>query len=147
MQCYGHDSALDLSFSSKRRRLFPHGGRKVIQGWGWKAARAAWCWFRYRPWLPSQNLGVSISLFSSVSRLAKGIVDTNSCRKYLEVLMLFVSVVWEEQKGPPHLLPLPLCCARLGGSAVNRCHVENSQGEVSPPAPASLQVDPGQSQN
>lgn len=90
---------------------------------------------------------MGISLFSSVSLLAKGIVDTNSCRKYLEILMLFVSVVWEEQKGPPHLLPLPLCCARLGGSTVNRCHVENSQGEVSPPAPVSLQVDPGQSQN
>lgn len=47
----------------------------------------------------------------------------------------------------PHLLPLLLCCARLGGGTVNRCPVENSQGEVSPPAPSSLCMDPRQRQN
>lgn len=55
--------------------------------------------------------------------------------------MLFTAVVWEEQKGALHLLPLPLCCARLRGCAVSRYHVENSQ-EMSTPAPISLYVDP-----
>ena len=71
----------------------------------------------------------------------KEIPKQNSCRKYLKALELLVSAVWDEQKGPPHLLPLPLCYARLGSSTVNRCDVENSQ------APAYLQVVPGQSQN